>query len=156
MYTRPVPFDPQLVEARLALGQIGPDELPALAWDALEAGLDGSSIRKVAALINPSRWETDRLTQSFMTETGLKSITSQEAAMRLARHLARRILSEGLDPLDYSRQFELFWIQADYAEKLQDVGSLDDEKGAFECMGRTESELREHARGVLAALVTSI
>ena len=50
----PVSFDPKLVEAKLALKRIGPDEMPALAWDVFEAGLDGPSIRRLAALTNPS------------------------------------------------------------------------------------------------------
>jgi len=44
--------------------------MPALTWDALEAGLDGPSIRRLAALINPSGWETDQIVPSFMAEAG--------------------------------------------------------------------------------------
>lgn len=99
MYPHSVPFDPHLVEAKLALGMIGPEEMPPLAWDALEAGLDGPSIRKLAALMNPSGWESDQIIPAFMAEADMKSISTQEAAIRVARHLAHRILSEGLDPL---------------------------------------------------------
>ena len=108
-----MPFDPHLVEAKLALGMIGPDEFPALAWEALEVGLDGPSIRRLAALIMPTGWETDQLVPAFMMEAGLERISHQESSVRLARRLARRILSEGLDPLAYSREFELLWIKAD-------------------------------------------
>jgi hypothetical protein len=92
-----VPFDPKLVEARLALKRIGPDEMPALAWDALEAGLDGPCIRKLAALTNPSGWETDQILPSFMAEAGLKPITRREASVRLARESVICVTQKALD-----------------------------------------------------------
>lgn len=121
LFVNSVPFDPKLVEAKLALKRVGPDEMPALAWDALEAGLDGPSIRRLAALTNPSGWETDQVVPSFMVEAGLKAITRREASVRLARQIARRILSEGLDPLAHTRDFELLWMEADYASEIQDA-----------------------------------
>src|SRR5215472_14258291 len=102
-----MPFDPRLVEAKIALGRISPDELPSVAWDVLEAGLDGPFIRRLAALVNPSGWEADQIMPAFMAEAGLKTISRQEAAVRLARQVARRILSEGLDPAVHTRDFEL-------------------------------------------------
>jgi hypothetical protein len=44
-----VAFDRQLIEAQLALGLIGSSDMPGLAWDALEAGLDGKYIRRLGA-----------------------------------------------------------------------------------------------------------
>jgi hypothetical protein len=101
-----VTFDPKLVEAKLALKRVGPDEMPGLAWDALEAGLDGPSICRLAALTAPSGWETDQIVPS-MAEAGLKPITTREASIRFARQLAHRILSEELDSLNHTRDFEL-------------------------------------------------
>lgn len=117
-------IDPHLIEAKLALGMIGPDEMPTLAWDVLEAGLDGPSIRSLAALVKPSGWETDQIVPAFMAEAGLRSISPQEASVRLARQLANRILVGGLDPLTYTRDFEALWIKADYAAAIQEVGLL--------------------------------
>lgn len=150
-----MPFDRELVEAKIALGRIGPQELPSLAWDALEAGKDGPSVRRLAALVNPSGWETDRIMPAFMAEAGLKSISRQEASVRLARRLAQRILSEGLDPVAHSRDFELLWIESDYAASIQEVGTLDDEKHVAEYVGQTESEFREYARRALTNLLAT-
>lgn len=150
-----MPFQPSLVEAKLALKRIGPDEMPALAWDALESGLDGPSIRRLAALNNPSGWEADQILPPFMVEAGLKLITRREAAIRLVRHMARRILAEELDPVCHTRDFELLWIEADYPAELQDAGSLDDEKYVAEYVGETEQQFREYARSVLVALVNT-
>jgi hypothetical protein len=145
-------FNPRLTEAKLAVGAIHPEEMPALACDVLESGLDGPSIVRVAALINPSGWEIDQLMPRFMEEAGLKTISLQEASIRLAKELANRILSEGLDPLRFTRNLELLWIQSEYAEAIQDVGSLDDQKSTAQYIGQTEDELREYAGHVLRAL----
>jgi hypothetical protein len=150
-----VTFDPKLVEAKLALKRIGPDEMPGLAWDALEAGLDGPSIRRLAALTTPSGWETDQIVPSFMAEAGLKPITTREASIRLARQLAHRILSEELDPLNHTRDFELLWIEADHPSEIQDAGLLDDEKYVAQYVGQTEAQFREYVRGVLIDLVNT-
>lgn len=87
----------------------------------------------------------------FMAEAGLKNILLEEASIRLARQLASRILSEGLDPLEYSKDFELLWIKSDYAKAIQDVGSLDDQKAIAL---QTEAKLREYARSLLLELVS--
>jgi len=108
-YSLRMPFDLRLIEAKLALNMIGPDEVPALAWDAMEAGLDGPVIRRVAALIHPSGWEVDQMLPKFMAEAGMVRLSAQEAALRIAQHIARRILDEGLDPI------EIIW--RDEAEK---------------------------------------
>jgi len=134
---------------------IGPDEMPALAWDALEAGLDCPSIRRLAALIKPSGWETDQIIPAFMAEAGMKSISRREASIRVAVQLARRILREELDPLAYSRDFEVLWIRADYPTEIQEVGSLEDQKAIAEYVGQSEAELRQYARNVLVALVAA-
>jgi hypothetical protein len=126
--------------------------MPGLACDALEAGLDGPSIRRLASVINPSGWETDQILPKFMAEAGLKQISRAEASMRIARDLARRILLQKLDPLNFTQDFEPLWIDADYPEGLQEAGCLDDQKAIAEYVGQTEAELREYVHGVLCAL----
>jgi hypothetical protein len=150
-----MPFDPQLVEARIALGMIAPEEMPALAADALEAGVDGRRIRRMAALSSTSGWETDQVLPAFMVEAGLRTISISEAALRVARHIARRILNEGLDPLAFTRDFEAIWIRSDYCREIQEAGTLDDDKAVAQYMGRSEDDVREQARQVMLALVAS-
>ncbi|HEX4008288.1 MAG TPA: hypothetical protein VHX60_19100 [Acidobacteriaceae bacterium] len=132
---------------------ISPEEMPALAADALEADLDGRPIRRMAALNNPSGWDVDQVLPGFMEEAGLSLIATGEAALRIARDLARRILQKGSDPLAYAREFEAILIRSDYASEIRAVGNLDDDQYAAEAMGRTEDAFRKFARGVLIALV---
>jgi hypothetical protein len=48
-------FDRKLLEEQVALKRI--HHIQKLAWDALEAGLDGPAIRRLAALEKPSSLE---------------------------------------------------------------------------------------------------
>ena len=56
-----IPFDHDLVEAQLALQRIGTTDMPKLAWDALEAGLDGPATRRLAALHIPTFFELNQI-----------------------------------------------------------------------------------------------
>lgn len=49
-----MPFEPRIAEAQLALDRISTVEVPRLAWDTMEAGLDGLAIRWLAALDLPT------------------------------------------------------------------------------------------------------
>lgn len=147
-----MPFDPKFVEAKLALSMIAPEDMPAVAWDALEAGLDGPVIRRLAALNEPSGWEVDQIVPAFMAEAGLKSLSVEEASVRVARQLARRIISEGLDPLDYLGHFEGLWIRAQYPREITEAGCLDDDRA---WMGKTDAEFREYARETLLNLLAN-
>lgn len=43
-------FDSKIAEAKITLHLISVLDMPKLAWDALESGLDGPAIRRLAAL----------------------------------------------------------------------------------------------------------
>ncbi|UWZ84045.1 hypothetical protein [Occallatibacter riparius] len=147
-----MPFDRQLIEAKLAVARIDPAEMPGLAWDALEEGLDGPAIRRLAALDRPSGWQADQVMPAFMAEAGLKQISVQEASIRLARHRASQVLLEGLDPLAHSNEFYMLWIDSGHVRVLQDAGCLNDEIAIGQ---KREAELSEYARTVLEELVKS-
>ncbi|HEY6447110.1 MAG TPA: hypothetical protein VIY53_11665 [Acidobacteriaceae bacterium] len=146
-------FDPQLVEAKLVLDMLPPEELPGVAAEALEAGLDGRFIRRMAALDRPSGWEVDQILPKFRAEAGLTEIQRGEAALRVARDLAQRILRENLDPLAFTGEFHTLWVHADYAREIQIVGTLDDDKYLAQYFYRTEEQFRDLARQKLIDLV---
>lgn len=101
--------------------------MPKIAWDALEAGLDGPAIRRLAARESPTYFEIRDVLPRAAQEMGLVALAQKEAAVRMTRSLAREILHSGGDPL--KRKSELFqlWIKSGYAQELQAVGSLEDE-----------------------------
>jgi hypothetical protein len=139
-------FFPRIIEAKLALNMLRPEAFPMQAMDALEADLDGPTIRRVSGLINPSGYTTDLLRERFMTEAGLVAITKDTACARLAQELAREAIRSGADPLQFTKDLKQLWIAADYPSALEDIGGLDEEVYVSEYMGHTLSETREMVR----------
>jgi hypothetical protein len=64
-------FSPRLIEAKLALNMVHPEDFPMFAINALEANLDGPTIRNLSGLVQPSGYTTDLLRERFMAEAGL-------------------------------------------------------------------------------------
>ena len=147
-----MPFDRHQVEARLALNLIGSVDMPQIAWDAMEAGLDGPAIRRLAALVHPTYFEVAEVMPRVMQELELSHITIGEAALRIAKGLAREILGKGEDPLRHLRTFEALWIRSEYAEEIRPLGTLDDEISVGQMMGKSEHQLRELVTSVLKDL----
>jgi len=73
------------VEARMALNLITTDDMPKLAWDALESGLDGPAIRRLAALVQPTWSQVEEVRANAMKERKLANLTVSDAACRFAR-----------------------------------------------------------------------
>lgn len=146
-------FDRELAEARLALNLISSDEMPKLAWDALEAGLDGPAMRRLAALQRPTFFEVNDVLAKAMDEMQLKPITALEAARRLAKSIAQEILKSGGDPLDHTGRLEALWIRAGYPVELSGYGTLDDQVSVFRQIGRSDDEIRSWLVAALKELV---
>jgi hypothetical protein len=122
-----VAFDRQIIEAQLALDLIGSSDMPKIAWEALEAGLDGKFIRRLGALDSPTYFQVMEVLPQAMQEMGLSKPSRGEAALRLAKIRAKEILDSNDDPLKHTKDFERLWIDAGYPKELMSVGNLDDE-----------------------------
>jgi hypothetical protein len=123
---------------------IGSSDMPKVAWDALEAGLDGPGIRRLAALDSPTYFEVRDVLPRAVQEMGMISLTRNEAALRIARSMAKEILKGGADPVRYKHEFEHLWIKSGYACELRSVGTLDDEIYlAHTVQGMSEEEIRD-------------
>ena len=136
-------LDRELVEAQLALNLVPSQEMPRLAWEALESGLDGPSIRRLAALVRPTWFEVEEIKSTAIKEMELAPISVADAAYRLAIRRANEILKLRLDPLRYTLEFEGLWIRASYSDRLIGLGTLDDEVGIAVSTGQTETEIRK-------------
>ncbi len=87
-----------------------------------------------------------------MAEAGLTHMSCEDASIRVARELARRILSESLDPLSFAKDFEQLYIRAGYPRAIQEVGSLDDE---IAIAARSQDELKAYATTLLLKLIAT-
>ena len=148
-----MPFDREIVEARLALKLIDSEHMPTLADDALEAGLDGPAIRRLAALVQPTWFEVNEILENAVREMKLERIAISEAARRLMRQRAHEILQGGSDPLRSTRFFEQLWFRAGYPADLSKFGTLYDEAHIAKSMGRSEKEILDWLTQRLRELV---
>jgi hypothetical protein len=120
-------FDPKVAEARLALNLIETTEMPKLAWDALEAGLDGPAIRRLAALEFPTFFQIRDSLPRVMEEMHLMKLGGGEAALHLAKMRAQEVLRSNAHVLRHVGDFHYFWVQADYCDELREYGILGEE-----------------------------
>jgi hypothetical protein len=144
-----MPFDREQVEARLALSLIASADMPQIAIDALEAGLDGKAIRRLAVLENPTYFEVAAVLPLAMQELELAQIPIGEAAMRVARRMAKEILNSGDDPLRHIRDFEALWTRSGYTKEISALGTLYDDVFIAQSSHRSDEEIRDWVRSVL-------
>ncbi|MCU1270051.1 MAG: hypothetical protein JWN74_1345 [Acidobacteriaceae bacterium] len=109
------------------LEKISFPELPAFAWDALELGFDGQSIRRLAALDKPSYFQIGNLFEQVVEETGIAQMSKTDAALFLAKEIAKEILSGQKDPLQGAYEIFLLGYPADFPDAIVVFGALDQE-----------------------------
>lgn len=150
-------FDREPIEAELALDRIPSNEMPKLAWDALEAGFDGPAIRRLAAFNSPTHFEVRDVLPKAMTEMGMSQLPPLQAGIRLAQRWADELLRlDAVDLLARARLFEQLYIYLDYPPELQGVGTLDDEIYVARTMGSNEPEIVKMVRNQLNLFLESV
>ena len=117
--------------------------MPSLAWEALEAEVDGPAVLRMAALERPSGFETEALLTRFMAETGLCGVSTQIAYARLAQSLALRILRDGMDPLRFTAEMEGLWMRAGYPEQLASPGMIHEDVEVDRYYRKSEESTRK-------------
>jgi hypothetical protein len=148
-----MPFERKLIEAQIALNLIASADMPRIAWDALEAGLDGPGIRRLAALERPTFFEVREVLPRASEEMGLSTVGMAEAALRVAKCRAAEILESGDDPLLHTRDFEHLWVRAGYPREIASVGHLYDDVYVAESMNESEKQIRNWVTARLRDLV---
>ena len=145
-----MPFDLAIFEAGVALKLIPTERLPSIAQDAMEAGFDGPQVVRMAILEPRYGWAIDQALPPMMRELGCRELSAQEAAVRLARERAQRILETDEDPLLSIPYFYRLASSADYPKELCELSFLDDAYA-----WSTEQEVRTQARELLEELLRS-
>ncbi len=144
-----MPFDREQIEARLALDLIASADMPQIAQDALEAGLDGPATLRLAILERPTYFEVAEVLPRVLNELGLTQITIGEAALRVAKETAREILRNADDPLRHVQAFESLWVRSKYAKEIQTLGTLHDDVWIAKSMGRSDEQIRDWVTSLL-------
>ena len=144
-----MPFDRELVEAKIVLNLIASADMPKMAWDALESGLDGPGIRRLAALVQPTYFEVAEVLPRAKSELGLKEISTGEAAVRLAKQIAKEVLESSEDPLQHLETFRWLWFRSNYAHEIASLGSLSDDVWVAQSAGHSDEEVRQEVVSIL-------
>jgi hypothetical protein len=139
-----VTFDRDQIEARLALKLMASADMPEIALSALEAGLDGKAIRRLAILEHPTYFEVAEVLPRAMQELGLTQIPIEEAAVRVAKEIAKGILESGDESL---------WVRSDYAHQISELGTLYDDVYIAQSMGQSDEESRYWVTSILKGFV---
>jgi hypothetical protein len=94
------PFNPDLFVARWYSSIVGPEDMPSFAADALEAGFDGPSLRRLAGLLKPTAGDVGDLFESALREIGTIKVQSHEQAIvLLSRQTAMDIVEGRIEPV---------------------------------------------------------
>lgn len=121
-------FDPNIFVAKRFCGLVRPEDMPAFAADALEAGFDGPALRRLAGLVRPSSWDVGELFESAVGEIGIVEVrTKEQAVFKLARILAKAIVDGQVEPITGARGLSYYASVAGYPEELAQFDLLADE-----------------------------
>jgi hypothetical protein len=153
-HTTTMPFDHDVVEAQLALNRIGATDMPKLACDALEAGLDGPATRRLAALDFPTFFQVREILPALLQEWRMTQLSREDAALRLAKLRARQIPQNNEDPLTRANDFWNLWMESDYCRALHEYGPLADDVNVARCSGQTDDQIRAWVLDKLKALAS--
>lgn len=149
-----MPFDRELIEAKLALNLLESADMPSMVWEAWEAGVEGGpATKRLGSLERPSYFEVAEVLPRVMQELGLLQISRDEAALRMARRITKQILESGDDPLRHLRDFESLWIGAGYPGEICALGTLYDDVWIARSSGQSDTEIREAVITTLKSFV---
>jgi hypothetical protein len=98
-------LDPQLLQARWVLGGVTADEWVDQAALALEQGFDGTALRQLAGLMNPTQRDLGSLPARALAEMGLSACDKDQAVSFL---VSRGAMLTGVTVLSLVEKFPTF------------------------------------------------
>src|SRR5690242_860892 len=89
-----------ILQAKWQLNLLRSDDIPELATQILETGLESPALIELAGLISPDRWEVTPLIEEAFSQESLRPISNEAAQWRLAYETAREIVDGRVTPLE--------------------------------------------------------
>lgn len=139
----------QVAVAKYLIGDLPIEQLPNLASDAIENGIDASTVIEIAGIKNPNYFVIQELMPKFLGELGLPPLSKEEAGLYLAKADARKIVSGEMDPEAGAKELERLWFKLEcFPKELQNFSLADEHIGALPmtCDKRDIPEVREKMR----------
>jgi hypothetical protein len=102
---------PELLAARWASGEIYPEEMPGIAADLLESGLDSPSMRRLAGEMRVGCWaDVQELVARMFRELEVDLPDSDaDAKMLSTRQIAREAIAGTLNPWKAASEMNRIW-----------------------------------------------
>ncbi len=97
-------FSLDIVAAKWVLGLVPSEALPRIAVDALEAGFDTPSLRRLAGELRPILSETGPLFEETLDELGVAIPDESTAALIVAKSYAAHIIDGTISAYEGARQ----------------------------------------------------
>src|SRR2546426_5939008 len=111
-----------VIAAKWALGLVPSEALPRIAVDALEAGFDTPSLRRLAGELRPLLAETGPLFEEVLGELGVAIPDRSRAALVIAKSYATQITEGSLSPYEGAR--EIWQIELAFEVLMPDIVSF--------------------------------
>lgn len=106
-------MNPKIIAARWALGQLPSEQLPSIALQWLEAGLDSTTLRILAGETNPIMSEVGPMFDDVLEELNISIPTSTEAVAQLVSEVAQNIVDGEVTP--YVGASQIYDLHISYA-----------------------------------------
>lgn len=106
-------------EALWYLGRLPIGQMQQFAQQALELGYFGPALLELAEYPYATKRDVGDLFEHALKEMGRPKISKQEAALRVARHIASRIGSGEADP--YEGACDIWWDLWEHAGRLDEL-----------------------------------
>jgi hypothetical protein len=110
----------EVVAAKWVLGRLPTQALPAIATDALVAGLDSQALRELAGELHPTLDESGPLFEEILDEIGVGVPDRSRAGLVLAKAYATQIVDGTLSPQEGAQH--IWRIQLDVEGLMHDLG----------------------------------
>jgi hypothetical protein len=142
-------FDLQV--ANWSFGRVPPDQLPAVAREALAKGIDSPSLRKLADNSPEPNPDLDTLFERALAELGRSRLPRAEAGRIIARDFARRLCDGSLPPVEGATAIWHLGLDCEELEREFGIfgGLVSELDGVWELEGVITEQIIEEARYLL-------
>jgi hypothetical protein len=111
----------QLAYVYWQLGMLLPEDVPRVACQALQSGLDGEVVRLVAGLHEPTSRDIEDTVDlaQFWRQLGLQPLDAHEAADWIAVRCCKQILEGQITPIDGTNELWDLYVNLGYPNEIK-------------------------------------
>jgi hypothetical protein len=140
-------MDIDIVQAQWVLELFPAVQIPEFAAQAMMQGFDGPNILELASFHRPTRWDIKpQVFDAALREMGREPLNAAQAALRLARRVALKILRDQINPGNGAAEVYELVVKCGYEEAPAELMDLERRLVDFE---DDDSPRRERDQAIL-------